>query len=414
MKKKILSVCCLIGMLICVTVAANFSKEEQVAATFAMQSEEDIDKQLQDEIRNEIPKEAVLEESESFADSPESSLSEELSADDVESESNRDCEDDEDSEYQNLAIADVHNYVNVRSEPNTDSEILGKMYDGSVAQILEVTGEEGEEWFKVVSGSVEGYIKAEYFISGEDALEVIEEYIIRYARIVADRLNVRQEPDINSKKIGYIDFDEKVKLIEYGEEWSKVQYTEDKTGFVSTQYIVVEEEFIYAKSIEEEQAELAALAALAAREQSANENISDVPVLQVSPPATDYASVSELRMAIVEYAMQYLGNRYIMGGKSLAGGTDCSGFTCYIFREFGINLSRVPTGQWGSNGRLIFAEEVQPGDIVCYSSKANTCTHVGIYIGDGKIIHSANSRDGVIISNMYYDNTFIGIKNVID
>ena len=129
MKKKILSVCCLIGMLICVTVAANFSKEEQVAATFAMQSEEDIDKQLQDEIRNEIPKEAVLEESESFADSPESSLSEELSADDVESESNRDCEDDEDSEYQNLAIADVHNYVNVRSEPNTDSEILGKMYD---------------------------------------------------------------------------------------------------------------------------------------------------------------------------------------------------------------------------------------------------------------------------------------------
>ena len=414
MKKKILSVCCLIGMLICVTVAANFSKEEQVAATFAMQSEEDIDKQLQDEIRNEIPKEAVLEESESFADSPESSLSEELSADDVESESNRDCEDDEDSEYQNLAIADVHNYVNVRSEPNTDSEILGKMYDGSVAQILEVTGEEGEEWFKVVSGSVEGYIKAEYFISGEDALEVIEEYIIRYARIIADRLNVRQEPDINSKKIGYIDFDEKVKLIEYGEEWSKVQYTEDKTGFVSTQYIVVEEEFIYAKSIEEEQAELAALAALAAREQSANENTADSPVLQVSPPATDYASVSELRMAIVEYAMQYLGNRYIMGGKSLAGGTDCSGFTCYIFREFGINLSRVPTGQWSSNGRLIFAEEVQPGDIVCYSSKANTCTHVGIYIGDGKIIHSANSRDGVIISNMYYDNTFIGIKNVID
>ena len=176
----------------------------------------------------------------------------------------------------------------------------------------------------------------------------------------------------------------------------------------------MEEEFIYAKSIEEEQAELAALAALAAREQSANENTADSPVLQVSPPATDYASVSELRMAIVEYAMQYLGNRYIMGGKSLAGGTDCSGFTCYIFREFGINLSRVPTGQWGSNGRLIFAEEVQPGDIVCYSSKANTCTHVGIYIGDGKIIHSANSRDGVIISNMYYDNTFIGIKNVID
>ena len=55
MKKKILSVCCLIGMLICVTVAANFSKEEQVAATFAMQSEEDIDKQLQDEIRNDEP-----------------------------------------------------------------------------------------------------------------------------------------------------------------------------------------------------------------------------------------------------------------------------------------------------------------------------------------------------------------------
>ena len=112
--------------------------------------------------------------------------------------------------------------------------------------------------------------------------------------------------------------------------------------------------------------------------------------------------------------MQYLGNRYISGGQSLEKGTDCSGFTSYTYAAFGYSLSRTPQGQWGANGRNITVEEAKPGDIVCYASNGSRCSHVGLYIGNGQIIHSANSRKGVIISDIYYDNTFIGIKNVID
>ena len=93
---------------------------------------------------------------------------------------------DEESEYANLAIANVTNYVNVRTEPNTDSEIVGKIYDGAVAQILAVAGEQ-KDWFQIVSGNVEGYIKAEFFLYGDAAAAVIDEYVTRYADVLADR-----------------------------------------------------------------------------------------------------------------------------------------------------------------------------------------------------------------------------------
>ena len=81
------------------------------------------------------------------------------------------------NEYSNLAIADVNNYVNVRSTPNTEGEIVGKMYDGSVAQVQSITTESDGDWFQVISGEVEGYIKAEFFIYGDAAAEVIDNYV---------------------------------------------------------------------------------------------------------------------------------------------------------------------------------------------------------------------------------------------
>lgn len=315
------------------------------------------------------------------------------------------------SEYSNLAIAQVDHYVNVRKEPNTESEILGKIYDGAVAQILETAGEE-QDWFHVVSGSVEGYIKAEYFLYGEAAAEAVENYVTHYATVIADRLNVRQEQSTESKRIGYIDNGEKVKVLEQLGDWLLVQYTEDKSGYVAADYVTVSEEFIYAKSIEEEQAELAAQRELAARmaaqEQSSPENTT---ITTLTPPAVTYTSNEELRRSIVEYAMQYLGYPYVHGGRSLSGGTDCSGFTCYIYADFGYSISRTPSGQYSSAGRSIDYSEIQPGDIICYGK--SKCTHVAIYIGDGQIIHEANSRKGVVIYEADYDH-ILGVRNVID
>ena len=321
-------------------------------------------------------------------------------------------EDTNADEYASLAIANVTNYVNVRTEPNTDSAVVGKIYDGAVAQILDVAGED-QDWFRIFSGNVEGYIKAEFFIYGDAAAEVVDNYVTRYAVVIADRLNVRQDPATDAKRIGYIDNGEKVKILENDGDWLKVQYTDSKEGYVSAEYVTISEEFIYAKTIEEEQAEIAAQKALQAREQTAEQDAPEV-ITNITLPATTYTSNAELRQGIIEYAMQYLGNRYVHGGSSLSGGTDCSGFTCFIYAEFGYSISRTPGGQYSGAGRSISSEELQPGDIVCYSSNGGkSCTHVGLYIGDGQIIHSANSRKGVIISAVDY-SPIIGMRNVID
>ncbi len=321
-------------------------------------------------------------------------------------------QDVEESEYANLAIAQVSNYVNVREEPNTESTIVGKIYDGAVAEIQDVAGEE-DDWFKIISGSVEGYIKAEYFIYGDEAAQAAQDYVTHYAVVAVDRLNVRGQPDITSERIGYLTRGEKALLLENCGEWLKVQYAESKQGYIAAEYVTIDEEFVYAKSIAEEQAELEAQRAQQARERDSQQTSPEI-LTDLTPPDVTYTSNEELRRSIVDYAMQFLGNRYVHGGSSLAGGTDCSGFTCLLYKEYGYSLSRTPAGQYSSAGRSISYSEIQPGDIICYSSNGGaSCTHVALYIGDGKIIHEANSRKGVIIGDALYDN-IIGIKNVID
>lgn len=316
----------------------------------------------------------------------------------------------EESEYADLAIANVRNYVNVRTEPSTDGTIVGKIYNGAVAQILSVAGEE-DDWFQVVSGNVEGYIKSEFFFYGDAAVEVIDNYVTRYAIVQADRLNVRKEPDINSSRVGYIDHGERVKILENLGEWLKVQYTDKATGYVAAQYVTVSEEFVYAKTLEEEARELAEKRALEERKRVSEAQAAENTTITVTPPNTTYSTNEELRQQIVDYAMQYLGNKYVHGGQSLSGGTDCSGFTSLIYKEFGYSISRTPAGQLSNAGRSISYSEIQPGDIICYGS--SKCTHVALYIGDGQIIHAANSRKGVIIGQANYDN-ILGVKNVID
>ena len=316
------------------------------------------------------------------------------------------------SEYANFAIADVNDYVNVRNMPSTDGEIVGKIFDGAVAEILALAGE-NDEWFQIISGNVEGYIKAEFFIYGEDAALVMDEYVTRYAKVQADRLNVRKEPTTDSSRIGYLSQDEKVMMLEDCGDWIKVQYTTQKEGYVAKEYVMILEEYTYAKTLEEERAEIAARKALEER-QKESENKAPEIITNIQLPSTNYSTNAELRAAIVAYALGFVGDKYVSGGTSLATGTDCSGFTCFIYADYGYSISRTPEGQYSGAGRSIDISEIQPGDIVCYSSNGGkSCTHVAMYIGDGQVVHAANSRKGVITSKVEYE-PIIGVRNVID
>ena len=103
--------------------------------------------------------------------------------------------------------------------------------------------------------------------------------------------------------------------------------------------------------------------------------------------------------AVIEYAKRYLGLRYVYAGRSLATGTDCSGFTSLIYKEFGVSLPKTVSGQVGK-GTYVKKADLQKGDLVFYSGGGRSATHVALYMGNGLVIHESNPRDGVKISSV--------------
>ena len=119
---------------------------------------------------------------------------------------------------------------------------------------------------------------------------------------------------------------------------------------------------------------------------------------------------------VVEFAKKYLGYKYVAGGSSPSTGFDCSGFTTYVFRNFGVSLNRSSKDQI-KNGTAVSKSNLQLGDIVIFKNQGKTAIgHVGIYIGNGNFIHAANKKEGVVItalSSRYYSQRYVGARRVI-
>lgn len=114
--------------------------------------------------------------------------------------------------------------------------------------------------------------------------------------------------------------------------------------------------------------------------------------------------------SIVAYARQFLGNPYVWGGTDLVNGTDCSGFTQGVLRSFGISINRTAAMQ-ARQGQAVSYEFAQPGDLVFYAYSSGYVFHVGIYEGNGMIIHASSPSTGIIESSANY-NTIYCIKRM--
>lgn len=301
-------------------------------------------------------------------------------------------------EWQEYVVTNVEGSLRVRAEANTDSEIVGKLYPYAVAHIVE----RGEEWSKIESGSVTGYVANEFLMFGDEAGAYIAENYKYCATVEVPALNVRQEANTESERIGSVTGGQELDVLSETDEWIEIQYNEETVGYVAKEFVEVGWNYPTAMTLEEEQEMIQALLAEKAAATARTAASSEIAVL---PPVNTSAEGLALGQQIAAYACQFVGNPYVYGGSSLTNGTDCSGFTMSVYAQFGYSLSHSSAVQMGQ-GTPVSLDAVQPGDIICYSG------HVGLYIGGGQIVHASTESTGIIISNMYYTSP-IGARRIV-
>ena len=158
------------------------------------------------------------------------------------------------SAYDNVAVSQVSNYVNVRSEASTKGSVVGKIYNNCAATILDTVDGEGGKWYKIQSGSVNGYIKAQYFITGAEAEKKARQVGTTYAKVAnTSTLRLREEPSLDSKTLDLLSSDAEYEVIEEKGDFYKVSVDTDLVGYVFKDYVDTRVEFDHAVTNSEEE-----------------------------------------------------------------------------------------------------------------------------------------------------------------
>ena len=289
----------------------------------------------------------------------------------------------------------------MRSQPNTSSSVLGTYSSGTKMSVIGINN----GWYKVQYSGKTGYMRSDLMeiVSGsgsttttttEPAPSQPEEPVQEkesltsvdadYGIVNGSGCRMRSEPNTNCTILGVYNRGTKMSVLGMTNNWYKVQYS-GKTGYMRSDLMILDD----------------------------GDSSSD----SSSGNSGGSESTSNIRDRIVNFALRYEGYAYVWGGESLAeGGFDCSGFVYYVYKtNFGYNMERTASQQYAKNGTWVSRSNIRKGDVIFFSDDGYGVTHVGIYIGGGRFIHAANSRKGVIISDLsgYYDSIYWGAKNIV-
>lgn len=266
--------------------------------------------------------------------------------------------------YTNLGIAHVDNHLNIRQEPNENAKLIGKLTKDAACEILDID-ENG--WAHIKSGKVDGYCSTEFLYMGDAAIARGKEVASMIAVVNTETLKVREEPNTDSIVITLIPQEEELEVVEIMDNgWVKF-LLDDEEAYVSGEYVDVEERLEKAVTLTE---------------------------------LLYGQGVSDVRVDLVQYAKQFVGNPYVWGGTSLTNGADCSGFTMSIYKKYGVSLPHHAASQ-AQLGTKVSLGEAKPGDLVFYA-KNGSINHVAIYIGNGQVIHASSPKTGIKISGVNY------------
>ena len=264
--------------------------------------------------------------------------------------------------YTNLGIAQADGNINVREVPGTEAEIVGKLPNNAGCEIIGTDG----EWTQIESGKVKGYVKSEYLLTGEAAIAKAQEVKQTVATVTTTTLYVRDEANTDSHVITMMPEGEELEVLEVLDGWVKINVDSIAT---------------------------------------------ELPKAQTMTEVRYGQGVSDVRVSLVSYATQFVGNPYVWGGTSLTRGADCSGFVLSVFANYGISLPHSSKAQ-ANCGTKIAASDAQPGDLFFYGN-GSSINHVAIYIGGGRVVHASSPKSGIKISGAYY-RTPVKVVRVIN
>lgn len=323
-----------------------------------------------------------------------------------------------DSNGNEIVVAQVNDYINVRADADAESDIVGKLYNGSVAKVL---GRTGNGWARVRSGDVTGYIREEYVATGDTAQQLADSVTTKKAVVTTETLRVRAAAQADSDVITLIGQGQTLDILEETDGWYKVN-TEDGEGYISADFADVEDVYPEAVSRAQEEAEEAAAEASRKAEEEAAKAASNAAAGTAGTSGSkkksggsgalntytgSSGSGSASGQAVANYALQFVGNPYVWGGSSLTNGTDCSGFTMAVYANFGVSLPHYTGSQEHSGTAVNSLAEAQPGDLILYSG------HVAIYLGNNQIVHASNPRYGITTGTATYRN-IVAIRRIFN
>ncbi len=256
--------------------------------------------------------------------------------------------------------------LRLRSGPSLDASVITMLDEDVPVAVLDDTL---DGWYKINYNGNTGFVSADYMLIDQDNI------FNAYGRVEGDGVNVRSSSSTDSEVLTVMNRSSIATVNGFEDGWYKIT-ANGVDGYIRSDYLTM-----------------------------------------CGSSASAAGSLGGSASDVVSFAKQFLGTRYAYGGSSPSG-FDCSGFTMYVYKNFGYSLPHTATGQWqsGYGTRIYNINELQPGDLVffCDPSRSNgkACSHAGIYVGGGQHIHSSSSRSGgVIISDLtsgYYNTYFVG------
>ncbi|MDE6698108.1 MAG: C40 family peptidase [Lachnospiraceae bacterium] len=305
--------------------------------------------------------------------------------------------------YEKLGISNVTDYLNVRENPGTQNKVIGKMPGNCACEILE----EVDGWYKIKSGDVEGYVCADYILTGYEANVKAMESMTTELYVNCSVLNVRQEPSTDCNVSTAVFEGEYLEILEELDGWYKVDIN-NLQGYVSADYVKKINTLPTAVKITEVVANTTYT-----NNNYGNNNYSNGGNSTTAVPNMTYtnldSTVSQTAVDLINYGMQFLGNPYVYGGNSLTTGTDCSGFVKLIFAQFGYDLPRSSSAYLSTGYTIIPVSEAKPGDVFLYNY-SGTIGHVGIYIGNGQLLHASTPSQGIKIGSAFYTQPYCALR----